>query len=238
MEHEKEALREADRHRAEMVEKYAKLEDEAERHKRDAQRSSELVKATRENLMFLTKALKMAKAEADGLRKEKVQAESRADMAETAVREAREEISRAMARSPSPGSDLDSQSVASRISFEPSLAQGSWDPAKTQGRDFAKGVLVLSCGVRTRDGQSLLVRFAARDGRLEARALDCSGGSAGFVVLCRIPDNASTQEQRSLCEKLASSTTGSRWQSSAGRPATTRRRPGRLEAPSAHPRQK
>ena len=39
--------------------------------------------------MFLTKALKMAKAEADGLRKEKTQAESRADMAETAVREAR-----------------------------------------------------------------------------------------------------------------------------------------------------
>ena len=203
MEHEKEALRDADRHRADMVEKYTALQDEAERHKRDAQRSSELVKATRENLMFLTKALKLAKGEADALRKEKVQAEGRADMAETAVREAREEISRAMARSPSPGSDLNSQSVASRVSFEPSLAQGSWDPAKTQGRDFAKGVLVLSCGVRTRDGQSLLVRFAARDGKLEARALDCSGGSAGYVVLCRIPDDASTAEQRSLCEKLA-----------------------------------
>ena len=63
MEHEKEALREADRHRADMVEKYTALQDEAERHKRDAQRSSELVKATRENLMFLTKALKMAKGE-------------------------------------------------------------------------------------------------------------------------------------------------------------------------------
>ena len=67
-----------------------------------------------------------------------------------------------MARSPSPGSDLDSQSVASRISFEPSLAQGSWDPAKTQGRDFAKGVLVLSCGVRTRARPVSTVRFAAR----------------------------------------------------------------------------
>ena len=47
----------------------------------------------------------------------------------------------------------------------------------------------MSCGIRTRDGASLLVRFVNHEGWLEARALDCSGGSVGRVVLCGLADD-------------------------------------------------
>ena len=64
-------------------------------------------------------------------------------------------------------------------SLAPSQAASWSGPGSPQkARDFARGALILSCGVRTVDGRSLLVRFAARLGRLEARALDCSGGAA------------------------------------------------------------
>ena len=60
-------------------------------------------------------------------------------------------------------------------------------------------------GVRTRDGSSLLVRFSTLNDRLEARALDCSGGAAGVVVLCAVPPEVRDDliALRSLCEKLA-----------------------------------
>lgn len=205
MEHEQEALAAQEKNRDTLRERYRVLQEESKRHKREAQKSALLVSSTRENLAFLTKALKLARSEADGLRSElkssrrkATVAETRARNAETAVAEAHQEFERAMARSPSPESSVMS-------SPDRSLAQGSWEPSKAAGRDFAKGVLVLSCGVRTRDGSSLLVRFSTLNDRLEARALDCSGGAAGVVVLCAVPPEVRDDliALRSLCEKLA-----------------------------------
>ena len=51
-------------------------------------------------------------------------------------------------------------------------------------------------------GDSLLVRFVNHEGWLEARALDCSGGSVGRIVLCGIADDDAAAQRR-LCEELA-----------------------------------
>ena len=66
----------------------------------------------------------------------------------------------------------------------------------------ARGSVIMSCGVRTRDGDSLLVRFVDHEGWLEARALDCSGGNVGRVVLCGLADDDAAAQRR-LCEDLA-----------------------------------
>ena len=66
----------------------------------------------------------------------------------------------------------------------------------------AGGAVIMSCGIRTRDGDSLLVRFVNHEGWLEARALDCSGGNAGRVVLCGLADDDAAAQRR-LCEDLA-----------------------------------
>ena len=150
-------------------------------------------------------------------------------MAETAVREAREEISRAMARSPAWfGSRFAVGGQSDQL--EPSLAQGSGilRRRKDGTSPRASWCCRAACARAT---ASLCLAFAAR-GRLEARALDCSGGSAGFVVLCRIP--TTLDSRTALFMRSSPRVQGRRWESRTGRPATTRRRPGRREAPSAH----
>ena len=62
----------------------------------------------------------------------------------------------------------------------------------------ARGAVIMSCGIRTRDGDSLLVRFVNHEGWLEARALDCSGGKVGRIVLCGIADDDAAAQRR-LC---------------------------------------
>ena len=66
----------------------------------------------------------------------------------------------------------------------------------------ARGAVIMSRGIRTRDGDSLLVRFVNHEGWLEARALDCSGGKVGRIVLCGIADDDAAAQRR-LCEELA-----------------------------------
>ena len=66
----------------------------------------------------------------------------------------------------------------------------------------ARGAVIMSRGIRTRDGDSLLVRFVNHEGWLEARALDCSGGKVGRIVLCGIADDDAAAQRR-LCEDLA-----------------------------------
>ena len=66
----------------------------------------------------------------------------------------------------------------------------------------ARGSVIMSRGLRTRDGASLLVRFVNHEGWLEARALDCSGGKVGRIVLCGIADDDAAAQRR-LCEELA-----------------------------------
>ena len=66
----------------------------------------------------------------------------------------------------------------------------------------ARGAVIMSRGIRTRDGDSLLVRFVNHEGWLEARALDCSGGNVGRVVLCGLADDDAAAQRR-LCEDLA-----------------------------------
>ena len=66
----------------------------------------------------------------------------------------------------------------------------------------ARGAVIMSRGIRTRDGDSLLVRFVNHEGWLEARALDCSGGRVGRIVLCGIADDDAAAQRR-LCEELA-----------------------------------
>ena len=63
----------------------------------------------------------------------------------------------------------------------------------------ARGAVIMSRGLRTRDGDSLLVRFVNHEGWLEARALDCSGGKVGRVVLCGIADDDAAAVRRTCC---------------------------------------
>ena len=76
------------------------------------------------------------------------------------------------------------------------------EPAAAPSPARAGGAVIMSCGIRTRDGDSLLVRFVNHEGWLEARALDCSGGNVGRVVLCGLADDDAAAQRR-LCEDLA-----------------------------------
>jgi hypothetical protein len=76
------------------------------------------------------------------------------------------------------------------------------EPAAAPSPARAGGAVIMSCGIRTRDGDSLLVRFVNHEGWLEARALDCSGGSVGRVVLCGLADDDAAAQRR-VCEDLA-----------------------------------
>ena len=76
------------------------------------------------------------------------------------------------------------------------------EPAAAPSPARPGGAVIMSCGIRTRDGDSLLVRFVNHEGWLEARALDCSGGSVGRVVLCGLADDDAAAQRR-VCEDLA-----------------------------------
>ena len=76
------------------------------------------------------------------------------------------------------------------------------EPAAAPSPARAGGAVIMSCGIRTRDGDSLLVRFVNHEGWLEARALDCSGGNVGRVVLCGLADDDAAAQRR-VCEDLA-----------------------------------
>ena len=83
------------------------------------------------------------------------------------------------------------------------LEQAVEEPEATvEAPSPARGAVIMSRGIRTRDGDSLLVRFVNHEGWLEARALDCSGGKVGRIVLCGIADDDAAAQRR-LCEELA-----------------------------------
>ena len=90
---------------------------------------------------------------------------------------------------------VDGAVVATEEEPEPPAAAPS--PARAEG-----GAVILSRGVMTRDRDWLLVRFVNHEGWLEARALDCSGGNVGRVVLCGLADDDAAAQRR-LCEDLA-----------------------------------
>ena len=79
---------------------------------------------------------------------------------------------------------------------KPAVVTEALEPA-VEAPSPARGAVILSRGMRTRDGASLLVRFVNHEGWLEARALDCSGGSVGRVVLCGLADD-NVEAQRRL----------------------------------------
>ena len=211
-----------------MVEKYAKLEDGGTAQARRAT-VKRVGKATRE---FVTNGgLKLAKAEAVGQRKEKSKP-NQADMAETAVREARGDFKGHGSESWS-RSDLDSQSVASRLLQPRSRrAPGILRRRKDGTSPRACWCCRVACARGTASRCSA-VRRSRRQAGLRRWTL---GRVCGFCGVVPHSGQRLTQEQRSYV-RSSRATTGRRWQSSAGRPATTRRRRGRREA-QAHPRQK